>query len=126
MDQCHFWIARFRDRQQMESYFEEVEREELEDPMNRFAADQGKAFYDHDFLFAELNEIEDLQAILQGAHVPEQTQQIILELAEKQDFTCNALIVADEEEFRNPVSVRGDSYRLAYVGCHPLRASGAS
>ena len=118
MERCHLWLASFRDRAEVEDYFRE--RVPYTDaPISRFAADQGKRFYDHDWVFTEYNEAGDLDAILAAIRAPAGTRAAVLAAAGALGFRCNAVVAADEGEFGDPVSVPGPP-RLECIGCHPL------
>lgn len=121
MDRCHFWLAKFQNGEQIEEYFSERYGDDDDDlPISQFASDQGETFYDHDWVYFEPIGQGNLEKILHDSKVPEVTGKIILEFAGKLDFEANTLIVADQGEFEDPVSLETDSYRLAYVGCHVL------
>lgn len=119
MERCHLWLARFRDEAEVEDYLREPDVY-TDEPISRFAADQGKRFYDHDWVFVEFDEAGDLDAILRAIRAPVGTRNAVLEAAGGVGFRCNAVLAADESEFREPVSVPGGSPRLKYIGCHPL------
>ncbi len=119
MERCHLWLARFADRVEVDDYFEEAVPYSEDRPISLFAADQGKRFYDHDWVFAEFDPVGDLRAILDAIRAPAGTREAVLTAAARAGFECNAVVVADEGEFPNPVSVVG-SPRLEYIGCHPL------
>jgi hypothetical protein len=118
MERCHLWLASFRDRAAVEDYFRE-RVPYTEAPISRFAADQGKRFYDHDWVFAEFHEDGDLDAILAAIRAPTVTRAAVQAAAAVLGIRCNAVVAADEGEFSDPVSVPG-SPRLEYIGCHPL------
>lgn len=119
MDRCHFWLARFRDQQQIDEYFRE-EYGDDDKPISLFAADQGQTFYDHDRVFVEASDTGNLRDLLRKVQVPEATGKIVQEFAQRLGRESNALVVADEGEFENPVSVENASYWLVYVGCYRL------
>ena len=119
MDRCHFWLGRFTDQAEVDDYFEETVPYPEDAPINLFAADQGKRFYDHDRVFAELHAGGDLGAILDAVRAPAGPRAAVLAAAARVGFACNAVVVADEGEFFDPVSVAGPP-RLEYIGCHPL------
>ncbi len=120
MERCHLWLASFADRAEVDDYFEEVVPYLEDRPINLFAADQGKSFYDHDWVFTEFHVGGDLGAILDAIRAPATTRQAVLVAATKIEFEFNAVVVADEGEFPSPVSVAGPP-RLEYIGCHTLR-----
>jgi hypothetical protein len=126
MERCHLWLGQFRDREQIDGYFLERGRFLPDEPISLFARDQGKRFYDHDWVFFAFNAESDLERILGDARVPEATRHIIRASAGELDFKSNALVVADEGEFQDPVSVQKDSLRLIYIGCHPLWVKGSA
>lgn len=119
MERCHLWLARFADRAEVDDYFEEVVPYPEDRPISLFAADQGKRFYDHDWVFAEFHPGGDLGAILEAIRAPAGTREAVLAAAAALGFPCNTVVVADEGEFRDPVSVAGPP-RLEYIGCHPF------
>lgn len=120
MERCHLWLGRFRDRTEVDDYFEEIVPYPEDAPISRFAADQGKRFYDHDWVFVEFDEAGDLDAILSTIRAPAVTRAAVLAAAGSVGFRCNAIVAADEGEFNSPVSVPEGSPRLAYIGCHAL------
>jgi hypothetical protein len=119
MDRCHLWLARFSDREEVSEYLEEVMPYPEDRPISLFAADQGKRFYDHDWVFAEFDAAGNLGVILDTIRAPAATRQAVLAAAERIEFESNTIVVADEGEFPDPVSVVGQP-RLEYIGCHPL------
>ena len=119
MERCHLWLGRFADRAEIDDYFEEVVPYPEDAPISLFAADQGKRFYDHDWVFAEFHPDGDWAAILDAIRAPAETREAVLAAVARVGFACNAVVVADEGEFPSPVSVAGPP-RLAYIGCHAL------
>jgi hypothetical protein len=117
MERCHLWLGWFRDRAEVDDYFEEVVPYPEDSLINLFAADQGKRFYDHDWVFAEFHEGGDLSAILESIRAPAVTRDVVLIAATTVGFECNTIVVADEGEFFDPMSVTGPP-RLEYIGCH--------
>lgn len=123
MEHCHLWLARFADRAEVDDYFEETVPYPDDAPINRFAADQGERFYDHDWVFTEFREDGDLGMILETVRAPAGTGDAVRAAAAVLGFVPNALIAADEGEIDDPRSVAGRP-RLAYVGCLALWARG--
>jgi hypothetical protein len=119
MERCHLWLGRFNDRSEVDDYFEEVVPCPADAPISLFAADQGKRFYDHDWVFAEFHEGGDLCALLDAIRAPASTREAVRAPAGAIDFKCNAIVVADEGEFLDPVSVAGTPM-MEYIGCHPF------
>ena len=119
MDRCHFWLANFADRAQIEEYLREDYGDD-EKPISLFAADQGEHFYDHDWVFVEMSENGSLEELLRNAKIPHATARILRDFAEKHRIQSNAILVADEGEFDNPASVMKDSYSVSYIGCYDL------
>jgi hypothetical protein len=119
MERCHLWLARFIDRAEVGDYFEEIVPYPEDRPISLFTADQGKRFYDHDWVFAEFHAGGDLEAILDAIRAPADTRGAVLAAAAGLGFECNTIVVADEAEFPSPVSVVGPP-RLQYIGCHAL------
>jgi hypothetical protein len=119
MERCHLWLGRFSDRTEVDDYFEEEAPYPEDRPISLFAADQGKRFYDHDWVFAEFRESGDLHAILGAIRAPDATREAVLRAAAALGFACNTIVVADEGEFVDPVSVAGPP-RLEYIGSHPF------
>lgn len=123
MERCHLWLASFRDQAEVDDYFEEIVPYPEDAPISQFAADQVTRFYDHDWVFAEFHRASDLGVILESIRAPACTREAVLAAATKVDFECNTLVVADEGEFVDPVSVAGPP-RLEYIGCHPFWGGG--
>lgn len=119
MNRCHIWLARFPGRDEAAEYLRDAVVY-TDAPISRFAADQGKRFYDHDWVFVEFDEAGDLDALLRTIQAPEDTHAAVVASAASVGFACNAVVVADVDEFSAPVSVKGDGYQLAYIGCHAL------
>lgn len=119
MERCHFWLAQFRDKSQAIEYLRDADVY-TDAPISQFAADQGKRFYDHDWVFVEFDEAGDLNSMLSTINAPSITRDAVLARVQGVGFDCNALVVADEGEFSDPVSAQGEGYQLAYLGCFPL------
>ena len=61
MDVSHIWLGQFPSEEALDRYFEETYDDDA--PINQFAADQGTAFYDHDWVeygFNSLGSLRDL------------------------------------------------------------------
>jgi hypothetical protein len=119
MDRCHFWLGLFQDRAQIDEYLREKYGDD-DEPISLFAADQGELFYDHDWVSVEWSGNGSLEELLQKWSVPEAAARTIKDVANKRGIRCNALFVANQDEFDNPASVHNDSYAVEYVGCYDL------
>ena len=115
MERCHFWLARFRDEELLESYFAEPNEYSDREPINHFARDQHKTFYDHDFVFVEFDADGRLEQLCELIRLPAKTRD---ELLKRAGDDHNAIIAGDEGEFDTPLDVEGDPM-LTYVGCFP-------
>ncbi len=115
LDRCHFWLARFRDEESLESYFAEPDEYFDGEPINQFARDQNKTFYDHDFVFAEFDADGRLDHLCDRIQLPAETRD---ELLKRAGNDYNAIIAGDQGEFDTPQDVEGDPM-LTYVGCFP-------
>ena len=115
MERCHFWLAQFRDEESFESYFAEPEEYSDGEPINQFARDQNKTFYDHDFVFAEFDADGRLDQLCELIRLPAETRD---ELLKQAGDDHNAIIAGDEGEFEAPHDVEGEPM-LTYVGCFP-------
>jgi hypothetical protein len=116
---CHIWVGWFNDQTELDDYFEEVVPYPEDAPISLFAADQGKRFYDHDLVCGAFDLNGDLGALLDTFRAPAGTRAAVLAAAAAVGFACNAVVVADEEEFLDPLSVTGPP-KLAYMGCYPF------
>jgi hypothetical protein len=118
----HFWVGHFRSEEQAADYFAEIWDEEDEDrehtPLSAFALDQGKKWYDHDFLeygfSGEEKPIEDLVA---GYSYSDQWAAEVARRAATANLPRSNLIVFIEHgEIDQPQSVEGEGYWLHYLG----------
>lgn len=115
MERCHFWLARFRDEDSLESYFAEPDEYVDVEPISQFAGDQNKTFYDHDLVFAEYDGDGRLAQLCELIGLPADTRdQLVKRAAEG----WNTIIAADQAEFECPRDIEGDP-KLVYVGCFP-------
>ena len=86
MERCHFWLGRFRNQADVNAYLKETVPYPKDGPISRFAADQSKQFYDHDWVFAEFSKAGDLGAILTKIRAPANTRAAVLAAAAALDF----------------------------------------
>ena len=61
------WVGVFPSSEDLDSYLDETYSDDDSEPISSFAADQGEAFYDHDFLeFSFSDPSSDPVALLKG------------------------------------------------------------
>lgn len=109
------WVGLFISPETFDDYLSENYSGE-DDPISRFAADQGQSFYDHDFLQAAFTApthdptalLEDFVAVPGGLGVG----------------PINALILAYGMQIHEPRSASGEGYQLYYLGQFPATFSG--
>lgn len=121
METSHVWLGTFESEDHQDAYFEE-EYEADDTPINRFAADQGEMYYDHDWVERAFCKSGDLRELMEDASYSyDYTQDVIAAAKERGIRTANTFILADAQEFDNPKDVSATDYRLWYIGkfkCH--------
>lgn len=116
METSHFWLGLFTSEEQLDAYFEE-QYENDDAPISRFAADQGKMYYDHDWVECGFDESGDLRILIKGASYSSDYLEKVIDAAIAQGIaTANAYILADSDEFADPKSVNSSEYKLWYLG----------
>ncbi|MCG8456114.1 MAG: immunity 22 family protein [Holophagales bacterium] len=122
METVHIWLGVFASEDALDSYFDERMHDDDETPMNDFAADQGKVFYDHDWVERSFGEGGDLRSLIAGHSYSESYLENVVEEAKGKRITrANTFIMADIREFPSPRSADGKDYRLWYLGDFPCR-----
>ena len=118
MEKCHIWLARFASEEALDAYFEEnYDKEDDDEPINKFALDQGETFYDHDWVERSFEGGGDLRTLIDGHSYSENYIDEVIKLAgERKIEGANAFIMADRNEFENPKAVEAADYQLWYVG----------
>ena len=58
----HLWLGQFQSEDRFKEFLRETYDENLEIPMNEFAASQGQKFYDHDWIEAQFFEEENWES----------------------------------------------------------------
>jgi hypothetical protein len=124
---AHFWVGRFLNGKQVADYFAEVWNEEDEDreytPLSAFARDQGKKWYDHDFLEYGFSDV--VKPIKELAVGHSYSDQWAAELDRRTLATgmgeCNMFVFIEEDQIPEPRSVEGDDYSLHYLGTITFR-----
>ena len=118
------WVGIFPSESLFMQYFEE---QYIDDdlPINRFAADQGELFYDHDFCEREFNNhpTKSFDELIEGhsywkSYVDEARDAFSANAYEE----ANATVLVWGREIIEPRSVVGKDFRLSYLGrfaCDP-------
>jgi hypothetical protein len=121
METSHVWVGMFESEEQLDAYFEE-QYEDDDAPINRFAADQGEMYYDHDWVERAFCQSGDLHKLIDGASYSCDYMQDVIVAATKLGIqSANTFILADSEEFDDPKAVDTAERRLWYIGkfkCH--------
>jgi hypothetical protein len=121
METSHVWLGMFESEDQLDAYFEE-QYEDDDTPINRFAADQGEMYYDHDWVERAFCKSGDLRELLEDAsYSDDYIQEVIAAARERGIQSANTFILGDAQEFDDPKAVSATDYRLWYIGrfkCH--------
>ena len=121
METSHIWLGVFESEEHLDDYFEE-QYEEDDAPINRFAADQGEMYYDHDWVERGFCKSGELHELIDGASYSHDYLQEVIAAATKLGIqSANTFILADSNEFDDPKAVDTAEYRLWYIGrfkCH--------
>lgn len=123
----HFWLGRFPNEERVKRYFDEVWDPDDEDrehtPLSEFGRDQGRFWYDHDFL--EHGYREDpgsIAALVEGHSWHEQwATELSRRAAEAGLTSCNTVVFIDQDQIDSPQSITGADYRLHYLGTIRVR-----
>lgn len=122
METIHIWLGIFESEDHLDAYFED-RFEDDETPINRFAADQGQVFYDHDWVERAFCTSGDLYELIDGSSYSENYIQGVVDAAAQLGIqSFNTFILANSNEFDSPTSVDNAEYRLWYLGnfkCQP-------
>lgn len=111
------WVGHFPSQSDFDAYLVESSKDD-DEPISRFAADQGTNFYDHDFVEASFRSTPvDFPQLIAG-HAAEKSY-FAAASAAYQSLSAgptNAVILAFGRQFEGPQSASGDGYRLTYLG----------
>lgn len=121
METSHIWLGLFKSEEDLDTYFEE-QYDGDDEPINRFAADQGEMYYDHDWVERGFCYSGNLRELIGGAsYSSDYLTDVIAAANELGIGTANTFILADSNEFDAPRTVNTDKYKLWYIGkfkCH--------
>ena len=116
METSHIWLGVFNSEEHLDKYFEEQYQEE-HSSINQFAADQGEAYYDHDWVERVFGNSGDLRELIHGAsYAQDYLQEVIVAAAARGIESANTFVLADCNEFASPKTVEAGDYRLWYIG----------
>lgn len=119
------WIGAFRSRQRSKEYFLEAEHsdedatdDDVEGPISEFAASQGVAFYDHDWLEVTFLDAatRNLGQALEGASFSTSYLDQVVQAAGASVSLFNTTAVYCGDEIETPCSATGDGFHLDYLG----------
>lgn len=116
----HFWVGHFP-KDLAGAYFDEVYDEEDEDrehtPLSAFARDQGKTWYDHDFLeYGFSDTARSFEELVQGYSYSDQWGTELARRAAEADLSgINWFAFISQDQIAEPRSVKGDGYWLHYL-----------
>ena len=117
LETVHIWLGTFRSRAALDSHFAEEIHEDGKTPMNAFAADQGKVFYNHDWLERSFEASGDIRSLIAGHSYSESYLEDVIEAAANRGVTmANTFIMADVREFPAPRSISKETYEFWYLG----------
>ena len=120
MERSHIWLGQFQSEKALEAYFEESYHDsdlEQEAPMNRFAADQGVDFYDHDWLEYSFSNTGNLSTLITEHSYADDYITHVAEFAKANGLTnINTFIMVDYAEVPEPKSCIKLDYTLWFVG----------
>lgn len=119
MDISHIWVGVF-DSDAPDDYFVEQYSDDDDAPLNRFAAEQGETFYDHDWLeisYLDASESIDVRSFVDGhSYSKDYLDAVVAKTAALGIDRINVFVLADKNEFSDPKTITGDNYRLEYLG----------
>ena len=118
MDRSHIWLGSFPSEDALDEYFEENFDDENDDtPINRFAADQGETFIDHDWVERGFLQTDNLRLLIRDHSYSEDYLDAVIRAAEAKGLTgVNTFVMADEGEVAVPKTVDQPEHKLWYVG----------
>ena len=117
MEKVHIWLASFSSKKVLDAYFNEAILDDDDKSMNRFASDQGEAFYDHDWVEISFNKSGNLSIFIRDQSYSSNYSKELLAAAEERNVTCiNTFIMADTEEFSSPCDVSASDFHIWYMG----------
>ncbi len=118
LEVCHIWIGVFAS-DAPEDYFEEQYGDD-DAPINRFAAEQGESFYDHDLTeisYLDAVDAADIRSFVAGHSYSDDYPDTVCQRGAALGIkNINVFVLADKNEFENPRTVVGPNYRLEYLG----------
>ena len=119
MDISHIWVGVFAS-DAPDDYFVEQYSDDDDAPLNQFAAEQGENFYDNDWLeisYLDASESEDVRSFIDGHSYSDDYLDAVVEKTTLLGIDqINVFVIADKGEFSDPKTVKGDNYRLEYLG----------
>ena len=112
------WTGRFPSKSIFIQYFEEQYADDNA-PINRFAADQGVMFYDHDFCEFDFKShpITSFDKLIEGhSYWKSYVNEAKKEFSAKNNVEINVVILVWGRKILKPSSVDGKDIRLSYLG----------
>ena len=116
---CHVWLGAFGSDEALDDYFEESHPTDENAPINRFAADQGLGFYDHDWVEAIRCAGSSLEDLVGSASYSEcYAEAVVCAARDRELRAVDTIVVAFENVVPAPVSVDAAGHRLSYLGAY--------
>ena len=118
MERSHIWLGTFLSEHALDQYFEEnFDDDNDAAPINRFAADQGETFIDHDRVERSFLQTDNLRLLIRDHSYSEDYLEDVIRVAEANAYAeVNTFVMADEGEIAAPKSIDQSDYKLWYLG----------
>jgi hypothetical protein len=119
------WVGNFPDEAALAAYVAETYSDDDSAPISPLATDMGEPFYDHDFLehsFHESSSSDVRSRLKPHSYSSSYTASAARAFESASIPGFNTVLLIWGEQFRRPVSVRGEEYWLHYLGrfdCNP-------
>lgn len=116
--QADIWIGAFPDEAAFNKYFDEAEDREEDEPVSRFAEEQGIGFYDHDF-FATWFGVDNIETVcreLFSDNMDLSEIRAAINNSARTSFNAVAMQVDELGDRGLLRSVEGEGYWLHYLG----------
>ncbi len=114
------WLGCFPSEERLDQYLAEHYAEDDAEPISEFGADQGEAFYDHDFVETGFRVATSARQLLRG-HSFSKSYLSHVEAAWRSHglANVNTLVLVWNREIESPCSVKKLDFELAYLGTFP-------